>query len=370
MAQILVLGGAGEMGSMAVTDLTGRTGHEVTIGDLRLDAAGSLLRRLGAPENVIEVDVADSEALGAALAGADVVVNATLMRHNVAVTDAAIAAGVHLVDLGSYYPETLQQLERGAAAEAAGSRIVIGCGVAPGLTNILARLGADNLDSVETVRMYSYGTHPLSTSPGIVVTRFDVAAVPSLIYERGELVERPSFGDEEQVVFPEPYGEQTVYLVPHPEPVTLPRHLDVENVVIKLGYPPADRRALQVLLELGFDREEPFDLDGVSVSPRRFAAAYVGSRGIPDGFRSANVKQVCVEGVREGRALTLVYDFATEAVGRSASSVVTGTVAAISADLVAQGGPAGVNPPEGVFDARAFVAALAERGLTVTETER
>ena len=29
------------------------------------------------------------------------------MRHNVRVTDAAIAAGVHLVDLGSYYPETL-----------------------------------------------------------------------------------------------------------------------------------------------------------------------------------------------------------------------------------------------------------------------
>jgi saccharopine dehydrogenase-like NADP-dependent oxidoreductase len=151
--------------------------------------------------------------------------------------------------------------------------------------------------------------------------------------------------------------------------VTLPRYLGVDNVVIKLGYPPEDRRRLEVLLELGFDREEPFDLDGVAVSPRRFAAAYVGSRGIPDGFQSANVKQVCVEGARGGRPVTLVFDFSTEQVGRSASSVVTGTVAAIAADLVAQGGPPGVNPPEGVFDARAFVDALAERGLTVTERE-
>ena len=66
------------------------------------------------------------------MAGTDVVLNATYMRHNVPVTDAAIAAGVHLVDLGSYYPETLQQLERHEAAVAAGCRIVPGCGVAPG----------------------------------------------------------------------------------------------------------------------------------------------------------------------------------------------------------------------------------------------
>lgn len=84
----------------------------------------------------------------------DVVLNATNMRHNVPVNDAAIAAGVRLVDLGSHYPETLQQLDRHSVAESAGCRIVPGCGVAPGLTNILAR-------------------HPIWTSPGIVVTRFD-----------------------------------------------------------------------------------------------------------------------------------------------------------------------------------------------------
>lgn len=354
---------------MAVTDLVGRTDHEIVIGDIRAEAAAGLLRELGAPERIVEVDVGEPDSRRAALADADVVLNATYMRHNVGVTDAAIAARVHLVDLGSYYPETLEQLDRGPAAEQAGCRIVIGCGVAPGLTNILARLGADSLESVESVRMYSYGTHPLFTSPGIVVTRFDVAAIPSLVFEHGRLVERPSLSDEERVVFPDPYGEQTVYLVPHPEPVTLPRYLDVENVVIKLGYPPEDRRRLDVLLELGFDREEEFEVDGVAVSPRRFAAEYVGSRGIPNGFRSANVKQVCVDGARDGRPVTLVYDFAVEQVGRSASSVVTGTVAAIAAAHVAGGGPTGVHPPEAAFDARAFVDALAERGLSVTVRE-
>ena len=58
--------------------------------------------------------------------------------------------------------------------------------------------------------------------------------------------------------------------------------------------------------------------------------------------------------------MTLTYDFAVEAVGRSASSTITGTVAAIAADLVARGGPVGVHPPEAAFDPRAFVDALAD----------
>ena len=369
MSRILVLGGSGEMGSTAVADLVERTDHEVTIGDIRPDAAAALLRRLGAPERVVRVDVDDPGSLAAALADTEVVLNATYMRHNVPVTDAAIAAGVHLVDLGSYYPETLQQLERHERAVAAGCRIVPGCGVAPGLTNILARHGADRLDAVRAIRLYSYITHPMWTSPGIVVTRFDASTGMSLVREGGRLVEQPSFSGDEQIVFPEPYGAQAVHLVPHPEPVTLPRYLDVADVVFKVGYPADETRRIETLLELGFDRDEPFELDGTSISPRRFAATYIGRRGIGPSDRSANVKQVQVAGTRDGKPVTVVYDFAVEEVGRSASSAITGTVAAIAADLVSRGGPVGVHPPEGAFDPPAFLAALAGRGFRIEERE-
>jgi saccharopine dehydrogenase-like NADP-dependent oxidoreductase len=241
--------------------------------------------------------------------------------------------------------------------------------VAPGLTNVLARLGADELDAVESVRMYSYITHPMWTSPGIVVTRFDASSGTSVVYEDGEIVERPSFGDQEHIVFPEPYGEQEVHLVPHPEAITLPRYIDVENVVFKVGYTEDENARIRVLLELGFDREQPFELDGVSISPRRFTSAYVGSRGIAADARSANVKRVWVDGVRASEPVSLVYDFAVEETGRSASSRITGTVAAIAADLVAQDAPVGVVPPEAAFAPRVFLAELAQRGLEVRESE-
>jgi saccharopine dehydrogenase-like NADP-dependent oxidoreductase len=366
-SRILVLGGSGEMGSAAVADLVERTDHEVTIGDIRVDSAHELLARLGAPDRVVGVDVDDPGSLAAALADTDVVLNATYMRHNVRVTDAAIAAGVHLVDLGSYYPETLQQLDRHTAAERAGCRIVPGCGVAPGLTNILARLGADQLDSVDAIRMYSYITHPMWTSPGIVVTRFDASTGTSIAWEGGRAAEYPSFSGEERFAFPEPYGEQEVHLVPHPEPLTLPRTIDVRDVVFKVGYPADETARIRVLLELGFDRDEPFAIDGAAISPRRFAAAYIGRRGIGPEERSANVKHVRVEGIRDGWPMTLTYDFAVEQTGRSASAAITGTVAAIAADLVAHGGPVGVHPPEAAFEPRPFIDALAARGLVVAE---
>ena len=369
MARILVLGGSGEMGSAAVADLVERTDHEITIGDIRVDASRALMHRLGAPDRVVEVDVDDPDSLKAALADTEVVLNATYMRHNVPVTDAAIAAGVHLVDLGSYYPETLQQLERHEAAVAAGCRIVPGCGVAPGLTNILARLGAEQLDSVDSIRMYSYITHPMWTSPGIVVTRFDASTGTSIVWEEGRAVEQPSFSGEEHFTFPEPYGEQQVHLVPHPEPLTLPRKLDVRDVVFKVGYPADETARIRVLLELGFHRDEPFTVDGVAISPRRFASTYIGRRGIGPDERSANVKHVRVAGTRDGKPAVLTYDFAVEQTGRSASAAITGTVAAIAADLVARGGQAGVLPPEAAFDPRPFIDALAERGLVVRERE-
>jgi saccharopine dehydrogenase-like NADP-dependent oxidoreductase len=369
VSRILVLGGAGEMGSAGVSDLLERTDHEVTVGDVRPQAAAALLDRLGAPRRVVSVDVDDPTSLASAMAGADVVLNATYMRHNVPVTDAAIAAGVHLVDLGSYYPETLQQLARHEAAVAAGCRIVPGCGVAPGLTNILARLGADQLDVVDAIRMYSYITHPMWTSPGILVTRFDASTGTSVVLEDGVVVERPSFTGEEAFDFPAPYGRQEVHLVPHPEPVTLPRSIAVRDISFKVGYPADETNRIRVLLELGFDQHDPFTFDGMAIAPDRFAAAYIGRRGIGPTDRSANVKHVRVEGRCDGRPRVITFDFAVEAVGHSASSTITGTVAAIAADLVARGGQPGVQPPEAAFDPREFVQALAARDLTVEERQ-
>ena len=86
------------------------------------------------------------------------------------------------------------------------------------------------------------------------------------------------------------------------------------------------------------------------------------------GMRTANVKRVILDGTVDGEPTRLTYDFATEQVGKSASSAITGTVGAIAADLVATGGPLGVHPPEGAFEPVSFLESLRTRGFEITET--
>ena len=243
----------------------------------------------------IPVDVEDPASLAAAVADTDVVLNATYMRHNVRVTDAAIAAGTHLVDLGVLLPRD---------APAAGARPARRRRRVPGRAGLRCRPRSDEHPRPTRRRpARPGGRHPallLHHPPHVDVAgdrsslEFDASTGTSLAFKSGALVEYPSFSEAEQIAFPMPYGEQEVHIVPHPEPATIPRSIDVRNVVFKVGYPADETRRIKVLLELGFDDERPFRVDGVEVSPRRFAARWIGSRGsgrqtaVPTSSRSVS----------------------------------------------------------------------------------
>jgi saccharopine dehydrogenase-like NADP-dependent oxidoreductase len=372
MTRILVLGGAGAMGSVAVLDLHRFTDHDLVVADARLDAAETLSAELGGRAEALHVDVDDPDSLAASMEGVDAVLNATLMRQVVTVTRASIDAGLHGVDLGAYYPETREQLELDDAARARGCRFVAGCGVAPGLTNLLARLASERLDELDAIRFSSYITHPMTTSPGIVYTRLDASVGTSLVLVDGRHEERPSFREEEIVTFPEPYGPQAVHLVPHPEALTLPRTVSVRDVSFKVGYPPDETARIRALLEVGFDSAEPFAFGGTEIVPRHLAASYIGRAGLPADLPTANLKHVEADGMLDGEPVTLVFDLVVERVGEpSASAAVTGMVAAIAADLVARGeAPMGVHAPEAALDRRVVLDALADRDIRLLEAER
>ena len=352
------------MGRVAVRDLVERTDHDVVIGELDPTAGKLLSQALGGRPSVRRVDVADAGSLSEALADYDVVVNATLMRYAIPVTSAAIRAGRNLIDLGAYYRDTLKQLALDGEARAAGVLVVPGCGVAPGLTNLLVKHASAELETVDEVRINSYTTHPMFTSPGIVYTKLDATTGTSVMCINGQLVERPSFGHEELVEFAEPYGWQRVHLAPHPEPVTIPRYIDVDTVVYKVGYPPEEEERLKVLLELGFDSSVPIAVGPAAVAPRDVAAALIG-RGTPSGTVTANVKRIVVSGRVGDTPATVVCDFAVESDSTVASAVITGAVAAIAADAVTAESRVGVVAPEGIFSPKRFLDALETRGFAI-----
>jgi len=137
--RMLVLG-AGLQGSACAYDLLQQPGVEqVTIADLEPDRIPRALEpHVGKRLTLLRLDVQDGAALRAAMHGHDAVQNAAPYYFNLAVSRAAVDAGVHCADLGGNTEIVFQQKALDAEAKARRVSIIPDCGLAPGMVNILA----------------------------------------------------------------------------------------------------------------------------------------------------------------------------------------------------------------------------------------
>ena len=154
--KIVVLGGAGKMGSIAVQDLVlNPRVQEVMLADVNMQAAEEIADYLDSPKlQLHQVDLADHSALVALLKDADSCVNATVYYSNLRVMAACLEAKTHYTDLGGLFHTTRKQLEFHERFAQAGISAVLGMGSAPGIPNIHSRYAADRLDTIEYIHIY------------------------------------------------------------------------------------------------------------------------------------------------------------------------------------------------------------------------
>lgn len=147
MTPILLLG-AGKIGAM-ITELLVHSGdYEVTVADR--DEQG--LSRLGLTSKAkrVVVDVTDSAALAAVMAGKYAVLSACPFHLTPYIARAAKSAGVHYFDLTEDVESTRLVKDLAAEAETA---FVPQCGLAPGFISIVAYDLAKKFDQLHNVHM-------------------------------------------------------------------------------------------------------------------------------------------------------------------------------------------------------------------------
>lgn len=143
----LVLGGYGAVGRHAAGVLVD-AGVGVHIGGRRHAAAEAIAAELGSATPVV-VDAASPAAVREAAEDVDVVVNCSGVE-TVALADAVVAGGSHLVDVAADHQYMSAVATGGPSIAAAGVEALFSVGVAPGLTNLLAARWAESLpDPVE-----------------------------------------------------------------------------------------------------------------------------------------------------------------------------------------------------------------------------
>ncbi|UCF47806.1 MAG: saccharopine dehydrogenase NADP-binding domain-containing protein, partial [Myxococcales bacterium] len=126
---------------------------ELVVGDLDGGAADVLAARLGPKASGAAVDVQNARAMSELFAGATAILNTVgpFFRLGPPVLRAAIAAGVHYLDINDDWESTEAMLALDDDARSAGVTAVIGMGASPGISNMLACLAMRELDDVDEV---------------------------------------------------------------------------------------------------------------------------------------------------------------------------------------------------------------------------
>jgi saccharopine dehydrogenase-like NADP-dependent oxidoreductase len=375
--KIIVLGGCGAMGSEATRDLANTSDfEEIVIADVDLERAEAFARELGDDRvRAIRADATDEDALTKTFSGFDVVANCTIYHFGLGATKAAIKAGINYLDLGGLF-NTPRQLELDADAREAGVTVCLGCGATPGVTNLMVRHAADQLDQVDEVHIAFASYRAIAPSPGLLDTVLDEFSTGSrrFFWREGEFVEVPAFSGAKRVRFADPVGEIETYYVPHSETHTIQRFIGkgVRVVDVRGTWRPEIMQALRLFAALDLTSAKETQFHGELIPAKQFLRAHVlehAANFAGDG-ECAFLLNVQVEGRRNAERVLLEYTTrhpSSSEWGSTGTAKMTGIPASIAAQKLAKGEilRKGVMSPEACFDAQSFFEELAKRQILV-----
>jgi len=375
MAKVVVLGGCGAVGNVAVKTLAGKNDFsEVVIGDINIDRANRLVKEFASPKiSAVRVDALDPVSVKATIAGADVVLNCTgpFYLFVPVILKAVIESGVNYVDVCDDVDVTLEIMKMSDAAKAAGVTALIGMGSSPGVTNVIAKFAADMLlDEIESVDIYhAHGGEPFEGA-GVIEHRFHCMTIDCPQYLDGELKTVKFFEPDgvalrEKVDFHLIGKDFTVYPYPHPEQVTIPQFIKLRRVTNKGTVLPDEYYdMIKDICRLGLHSKEPVDVKGQSIRPYDFSIQFI-IRERERILKETNfgVQRGCVKivtaGKKKGKNHKYIFSMASqgEALGEG-----TGIPAAMGATLVQRGkvNKKGIFPPEGCVNPMDFLGIMGE----------
>jgi saccharopine dehydrogenase-like NADP-dependent oxidoreductase len=379
--KVAILGGAGIQALGTIYDLLENTDvTKILIADADLAKAEARVRAIGDERlAVASVDLANEEATAKVIEDYDVVINCGPAFLCPTVTRAALRVGKNYVDLGAWPEQTEEQLKLHPEFEKAGITAILGMGSAPGISNMMALVGVEQLDTVQDIdiiiamRDFTQYASPL-VWPYALDTILDEYTKEPIIVRDGIVTRIPPLVNE-PVIFEEPIGLAYPMYTIHPEPITLYesfRDKGCRNTSFRIALPEEFHRKIKFLVELGFGRDEPIQLGNLMVSPRQVLLA-LAAQLKPDTNTEReqySVTRVVVRGEKNGQRIELTVEMYVGSMKRwniPAGALKTSVPPSIVAQMLAHGQvkKKGVFPPEKCLDTRTFFAQLAKRGMEV-----
>ncbi|MDH5390881.1 MAG: saccharopine dehydrogenase NADP-binding domain-containing protein [Candidatus Bathyarchaeota archaeon] len=373
--KVLILGGAGSMALATIRDFLEFDSSEVSelvIADISYEKVKKRADEL--PSQKVSpafCDVTDYANLVKLMKGHDVVIDETNIP-GVLRLKAALEAGVHIIDLGTWSKDTLEQLKLDGEFEKAGLTAILGLGSSPGITNLYSRYIVDKLDTAESIHLsFAYAESTKATLFVPFAGAIEEFTNDVMIFQDGKHVELPPQSGQEDARFPDPIGVRRLMYVPHPEVATFPiyfKEKEIKNVSVKAGFVPEFVEKINFLIDLGLLSREPMKVKDTTVVPEDIVMACISKLPQPAEQIDYGCTRAVIKGEKSGEKLEYTAElFSHPYPGLTGVQHRTGHSPAIGARMIKRGEikRRGVFPPEVGINPKKFFKELARRGLDV-----
>jgi saccharopine dehydrogenase-like NADP-dependent oxidoreductase len=339
--EILLVGGYGVVGTLLAAQLEAmHSGHVLVAGRHPERAAG---------KRVTQLDLDNPKSVEAGLENVRVVIACVRQRES-HLLRAAVRRGLAYTSIAPPRMNWSELQTLHAEARRTGARIVAATGLEPGISSILARVGATRLgrvDAVETALLLGIGDEYGADSMTFLLEEI---AHPYTVVVNGRAEIAHAFVGSARVTFPEPIGSRRAYSMAFTDQLYYPMTLGAKAAVARLALdPPWLGAAIAGVASVG-------------------AAAWATRDGGPQGMRLITERLrhryrgrdefALVVDVRAGDR-TVRSTLVGKGQARATAAGATATVEALYRDEVPE---PGVWLPEQVLSPERFLARLAEHG--------
>ena len=232
---ILIVGGTGTVGRKIASYLAPDYPDQIVIAGRNIEKASQVASALGYGVRACPIDVRDPHSVNEALDGVGIVMSCVGQPATPHLLLASVYRGCGYTDITPNsinrppYPDTLK-----AEAAQNGARVILGAGMVPGISNILARIGADRVGPVDTVESAcllsvgdEYGADSRAFIAQEIVTEFRTTI-------DGKLKLVKPFTSPKRIEFAAPVGLCKAYLFPFSDQVYYPETLGARTAVSRL----------------------------------------------------------------------------------------------------------------------------------------
>lgn len=346
---IIVLG-SGLIGRPMAIDLSNEKYFNVSIADINQKNLDKIPKQL--PIKKIQKDLSDLQILKSLISKHDIVLNALPSFIGFKTLKEIIKAKKNVVDI-TFAPEDPFELDK--LAKQNNVTAIVDCGVAPGMSNLLAGYVNSLLDFTETILIYVGGLPVIREYPYEYKAGFSPIDVieeytrPARFVENGKLVVRPALSDSELIDFDE---VGTLEAFNSDGLRTLAKTLTAPNMKEKTLRYPGHIEKIKVLRESGFFNQREIDIKGTKIKPIDFTSKILFPLWeLKDSDEDFTVMRIIIEGIKNKKKVRYTYNLLdrhdkktnTHSMARTTGYTATSVVRLFSRGLFNR---KGICPPE------------------------